>query len=1011
MSSFILGMKVKYLPQPEWGIGHLVSLEEGGARAVVMFPGRENGEPLTVSTRGGVLQPWVLEPGQVIKTFKGRQGVILREEEGGRGLRRYAIKFDDGKEDEYPETEFKAMPPKPDLLTMLKEGRAADAKNFLLRRSALQLDDERRNDALGALLASRVMVKPHQVGVVQRVLSGHRPRFVLADEVGLGKTIEAGMIFSALRLSGLARRVLVVAPSHLTLQWLVELFHKFNHLFTLMDTERYEQSLDEQPTISPWSRFNFVVTSLELLQRTEQYRKEAGDASAHWDLVIIDEAHHLKGEKAYEAALALAKNSWGLLLLTATPMQLDPAEYQALLSLIDPLTAPTAKEFEARLARQEELSSALRALMAGKSTKSSVKDLAKRFPHDEALQEIEDADEMLLHLAETYSLSDRLIRNRRAVVGGFSERKLHVHPVALTKEELAARDAALAQLAKDNTVRGAALSGLVRRLESSPAAFLSALRDNRALAGMKLTLPDKDAKVTAFVKLLKGIWAKEPRAKVLVFTEARDTLESLQSKLRLEQVEALAYHGELALAERDRQVARFRDPEGPKILLSTEVGGEGRNFQFAHHLVNYDLPWSPATMEQRIGRLDRIGQTQSVDIHVFEAEGTFSADVLAVLRDAVGVFGETVGGLDAVLEEVEPSLTELALADSKGRAKYVKELTAKVKEAREQVKRAYDPLLDLRSFDKVEVKELVQRSHERTGMDADEDESLEDGLWSIARDLDERLEETITELADRIGIKVDQDQEVDAFQCAFHFGHTLNVEALPGYDIAEERTVLGTFWRDTAVEQEEIEYFATGHPLVEALFGFLRDGPYGRNGIRFLDVKKPIKAKGVEFLFHVTPAEPSDTAPGARVPSRQLSRFLTSTLIQVAVTVQPYGKGKVEPTLLPILREVDGRSLKGTEVAPAFPELRSFVDDAAKAALEQAKKQLEALKDNARELIEDERDISMLRIKLSLQHQGVPAKKIEEALREELSFADSLLDALDGTTVQLDSACAFVINR
>lgn len=1011
MSSFILGMKVKYLPQPEWGVGHLVSIEEGGARAVVMFPGRENGEPLTVSTRGGVLQPWVLEPGQVIKTFKGKTGVILREEEGGRGLRRYAIKFEDGKEAEYPETEFKALAPKPDLLTMLKEGRTADAKNFLLRRSALQLDDERRNDALGALLASRVMVKPHQVGVVQRVLSSHRPRFVLADEVGLGKTIEAGMIFSALRLAGLSRRVLVVAPSHLTVQWLVELFHKFNHLFTLMDTDRYEQSLDEQPTVSPWARFNFVVTSLELLQRTEQYRKEAGDPSAHWDLVIIDEAHHLKGEKAYEAAQALARNSWGLLLLTATPMQLDPAEYQALLSLIDPMTAPSAKEFEARLARQEELSQALRALMSGKSTKASVKELAKKFPGDEALQEIEDADEMLLHLAETYSLSDRLIRNRRAVVGGFSERKLHVHPVVLARDELDARDAALAQLAKDGTVRGAALSGLVRRLESSPAAFLSALRDNRALAGMKLTLPDKDAKFGAFVKMLKGIWAKEPRAKVLVFTEARDTLESLQSKLRLEQVEALAYHGELALAERDRQVARFRDPDGPKILLSTEVGGEGRNFQFSHHLVNYDLPWSPATMEQRIGRLDRIGQTQSVDIHVFEAPGTFSADVLAVLRDAVGVFGETVGGLDAVLEEVEPRLTELALEEGKGRAKYVKELTAKVKEAREHVKRAYDPLLDLRSFDKVEVKELVQRSHERTGMDADDDESLEDGLWSIARDLDERLEDTITELADRIGIKVDQDQEVDAFQCGFHFGHALNVEALPGYDITEERTVLGTFWRDTAVEQEEIEYFATGHPLVEALFGFLRDGPYGRNGARFLDVKKPIKAKGIEFLFHVTPTEPSDTAPGARVPSRQLSRFLSSTLIQVAVTLQPYGKAKVDAALLPTLREVDGRSLKGNEVAPAFPELQGFVDEAAKAALESAKKQLEALKDTAREAIEDERDLSMLRIKLSLQHQGVPESKIDQVMREELSFSDALLDALDGTTVQLDSACAFVINR
>src|SRR5207302_340284 len=184
--------------------------------------------------------------------------------------------------------------------------RVGDARNFLLRRTALYLDDERRNDALGALLASRVMVKPHQVGVVQRVLSARRPRFVLADEVGLGKTIEAGMIFSALRLSGLATRVLVVAPSHLTVQWLAELFHKFNQLFTLMDSDRHESSLKEQPGVSPWTRFDKVVTSLELLSRSETHLKEAAAQDAYWDLVIVDEAHHLKGARAFEAAKALA---------------------------------------------------------------------------------------------------------------------------------------------------------------------------------------------------------------------------------------------------------------------------------------------------------------------------------------------------------------------------------------------------------------------------------------------------------------------------------------------------------------------------------------------------------------------------------------------------------------------------------------------------------------------------------------------------------------------------------
>src|SRR5678816_3216807 len=134
--------------------------------------------------------------------------------------------------------------------------------------------------------------------------------------------------------------------------------------------------------------------------------------------------------------------------------------------------------------------------------------------------------------------------------------------------------------------------------------------------------------------LLADVWEDEPEAKMLLFTEAQATLESLRALLSADGIEALGYHGELALVERDRQVARFRDPDGPKILISTEVGGEGRNFQFAHHLVNYDLPWSPATVEQRIGRLDRIGQTHPVEIHVFDVRGTLASDCLLYTSDA-----------------------------------------------------------------------------------------------------------------------------------------------------------------------------------------------------------------------------------------------------------------------------------------------------------------------------------------------------------------------------------------
>ncbi len=1005
--ALVPGMKVRYLPQPEWGVGHLLRLSVDGGKAEVVFPSRP--EPTIVSTKAGALVPQALGTGDRIHTAKGRAGVVTGEVPGGRGLRRYEVRFDDGAEDELPESEVHAEPPPPDVLAALREGRVANARAFLLRRQALRLDEERRNDALGALLASRVMVKPHQIGVVQRVLSARAPRFILADEVGLGKTIEAGMVFSALRLSGLAARVLVVAPSHLTVQWLAELFHKFNQLFTLLDTERLASSRAELPGSNPWARFPTVVTSLELLSRSEEQQREA--ASAGWDLVIVDEAHHLRGDAAFAAISALAQRTWGLLLLTATPMQLDPEEYRRLLTLLDPATAPSAKQLALRLERQEQLSEVVRALLAGKeqAPTAALGALRKRYPDDARLARLREPGALLSHLAETYSLSDRLIRNRRARVGGFSERRLHRHPVVLSDAERAAR-ARVQKAVTTGSLRGAALAGLLRRLDSSPAAFAQAARAVPEVAELASALPSRDAKFLALLGLLKGVWAREPGAKVLLFTEARETLESLRELLRAEGIEALGYHGDLPLLDRDRQVARFRDPEGPLLLLCTEVGGEGRNFQFAHHLVHYDLPWSPATVEQRIGRLDRIGQTHPVEIHVLDVEGTLASDVLSLLSDAVGVFGETVGGLDAVLEGVEGKILELALEPETARARYRGELAKAVAAAREAARRAYDPLLDVRSFDEEAVQDLVTRGQKRLGIESDEETSLADALWGVARDLDERLEESVTELAERVGIGVDTDREVNAFQCAFHFGHALTVEALPGIDVSQEKTLLGTFWRDTAVEQEEIDFFATGHPLVEALFGFLRDGPYGRTGFRAIQRRVPKRLRGLEVLFHLVPPEAEDTSPGARVPSRQLSRFLETGLVRVAVLAGPDGKPVADASALELLEE-DGRALPLDQVRAAFPDLAAFVDKGVAEARRAAEDELSTLRAAAREALVAERDLTLERLGRSLHHQGLPDSVVKAQLALERSYATTLELALEKVTLQLDSVCAFVVDR
>jgi ATP-dependent helicase HepA len=399
-----------------------------------------------------------------------------------------------------------------------------------------------------------------------------------------------------------------------------------------------------------------------------------------------------------------------------------------------------------------------------------------------------------------------------------------------------------------------------------------------------------------------------------------------------------------------------------------------------------------------------------VDIHVFDVKGTFASDVLRLLAEAVGVFTETVGGLDAVLEEVEPELARLVLVSAGERKAYAQRLAATVASAREQVKRAYDPLLDLRSFDRPQVEALVKRAQHRMRLEAEEDESLTDGLWGVARDLDERLEETVTELARRVGLGVDTDEQVEAFQCAFHFGHALNVEALPGLNLLEDKTVLGTFWRDTAVEQEEIEYFATGHSIVEALFGFLRDGPYGRSGARHIERRGPLKARGVELLFHLVPQEPQDTSPGARVPSRQLARFLDQSLIHVTVVLGPDGKPKVDGSLAQAL-DTDGRALKGAEILSAFPELPRFVDAAVPVAMRAADDSVKRLAERARAAIEAEREVALTRMELSLRHQGVPSGVLTQKLEAERAYYASLLEALGGMKVQLDSVGAFVINR
>jgi|GEM_PF-241811 len=1028
MGLFIKGMKIVHRAQSGWGVGHVLATSDDPPRLSAQFPGRP-GEPVILSSRDKQLGRFRFAAGADALLADGSPARILRPMPLQTGeLYRYTVEVAGKKPLIRSEADLRVAAPRSGPAEQLGAGRWGGPEDFALRSEAVKLDLERRADALGALFASRVYVKPHQVSVAHQVLSAAAPRFVLADEVGLGKTIEAGLILSALLHAGLVKRCLVVAPSHLTVQWLAELFHKFNLLFTLMDPDRAadvaaaESALDpevaralglqvpvEEAPQSPWARHPLVITSLEWLSRKSEVAQEA--AEANWDLVIMDEAHHLRGERAYQVATALAGRSWGLLLLTATPLQLDPAEYHALLRLVDPAPAATEAELRARLLLQGDLSQEVRALLAGDA--KAAERIAALFPDDADLKKLR-GEPLLAHLAESYGLSARLLRNRRALVGGFTPRLLTKVPVELSARERALEKDVRAALASARELpSGAVLAALLRRLGSSPPALsagLAAAHDKalRALAprAAELSAEGRDSKLEAFRALLLGELQGE---KVLVFAEARETIDYLRLALARpapgwKPLEALAYVGDLSPADRDKLVARFRDPDGPRLLLCTELGGEGRNFQHCHVLVNYDLAWSPAAIEQRIGRIDRIGQSRDVRIYAFRPEGTLAARVLDLLDEGVGVFTEPVGGLDPVLETVEAELAGLgsrAADDEEEWKRVLAALSKRVSAARAEVARAYDPLLDRRSCDLASVRGLAERGALRLG--AQIPAGPEAALAKVAEHLERRLESVTIEAARRIGLEVDVEVDVLPGEVSFRVGPELKVDALAGFDLVQDRVVLGSFRRSVSVAHEEHDSFATGHPLVEALFGWVRDGELGRATVYRARVRGSSGA-ALDARYVVALPEPADLAQGAKVPSRRAARHLEEGSLRVVVRLDGRGGTEIAEELgaqLDSALQIEAVGAPDGGPPGAFVQA---VELGLRAALAEAEDRLVQIVSAAKERVAAERDLARRRLERWLMQSKVPQEKREELLADEARLHDQIAAALDGARLELDQA-------
>ncbi|MBI5836625.1 MAG: DEAD/DEAH box helicase family protein [Candidatus Eisenbacteria bacterium] len=502
-----------------------------------------------------------------------------------------------------------------EILDRLEKGVLDPPELFRLRLKAEELVREQGFDRLLSLPSLRDVERfPHQEQACLRVLREMRGRALLADEVGLGKTIEAGIVLREYLLRGLVRRVLILAPASLCLQWQEEMARKFDLAFEI------------QPPGRPWSTAPLLISSLE---RAKMPARRSAVTESLYDLVVVDEAHRLRNQRTLNRQLVAELAPRHLLLLTATPVQNDMRELYNLVSLVRPGALGTWRSFKKNYvtrgdprtpAQPEQLRGLLGGVMVRSTRAGAGLQWSKRHVETRSVR-LNPPERELYDAMGAFA-----VRNLGSGSRGGAE---HLSLLVLQKELGSSVQAAV------KTLRV-----LTRHARGErEGRELGALYEMAAKVGPQ-------AKLGALLEILEG-----SDEKAVVFTQFTATLDFLVSELRARGMRVAAFHGGLSEQAKEGAVSAFRG--GDRVLVSTEAGGEGRNLQFCHVLVNYDLPWNPMRVEQRIGRVHRLGQTHDVRVYNLAAEDTIESAVLETLYRKIRLFELVVGEVENILSHIQ----------------------------------------------------------------------------------------------------------------------------------------------------------------------------------------------------------------------------------------------------------------------------------------------------------------------------------------------------------------------
>lgn len=706
---------------------------------------------------------------------------------------------------------------------------------FTLRYEALINQHQRRRNPTRGLAGGRVSLIPHQLYIAHEVGHRYAPRVLLADEVGLGKTIEAGMIIHQQLLSGRAHRVLILLPETLQHQWLVEMLRRFNLHFSLFDEERCIEAFADAE--NPFETEQLVICSLDFLRKKRRRFEQV--LEAEWDLLVVDEAHHLEWSeeapsRAYEMVEALAEQVPGVLLLTATPDQLGHQSHFARLRLLDP---ERFYDYEAFLAEEQaygQVASAAQQLLDGETLSDEARQILASQLEGLDLSDVTARQQAVAKLLDQHGTGRVLFRNSRANIQGFPERHLNVYPMPLPEQYKTAIK-----------VMGM-MGGNGGDLQTRALRYLYPEKIFQQFEGDNATWTQFDPRVEWLLELLLSA----RQQKVLVICSEAAIAIALEEALRTrEGIRGTVFHEGMSILERDKASAYFAQEDGgAQVLLCSEIGSEGRNFQFASHLVLFDLPLNPDLLEQRIGRLDRIGQQNTVEIHVPYLEGTAQRALQLWYHDGLDAFEQTCPTARPVFEAVRDELFELLAANTGDQAP-LDALLVKTRELHEPLKarleQGRDRLLEIHSSGGAAAQQLVDK------LAAEDDDT---GMISFA-----------LKMFDEIGVNQD-DRGENAL--VLTPGDHMLVSSFPG--LPQDGMTI-TFDRNTALSRDDMALLSWDHPIMRGGIDLILGSEIGATSVALLKNKAlPIGSILLELIF---------VAESAAHP--QLYRFMPPTPIRL----------------------------------------------------------------------------------------------------------------------------------